>query len=92
MKKLYCIIWGKYRKFEKCKISYLLEKTLILSIICSKCKNEDEKIFNEDKSIEILKILGSIENILKIWVKNLDFKKRWNKIFFSWRNKAEWIE
>ena len=29
MKKLYCIIFGKYRKFEKPKISYLLEKTLV---------------------------------------------------------------
>ena len=63
MKKLYCIICGKYRKFEKTKISYILEKTLILSIICSKCKNEDEKIFKEEESIEILKFLGLIENI-----------------------------
>ena len=63
MKKLYCVICGKYRKFEKPKISYLLEKTLVLSIICSKCKNEDEKIFKEEESIEILKILGLIENI-----------------------------
>ena len=62
MKKLYCIICGKYRKFEKTKISYILEKTLILSIICSKCHNEDEKLFREE-SIEILKILGLIENI-----------------------------
>ena len=45
MKKLYCVICGNYGKFEKTKISYLLEKTLVLSIICSKCKNEDEKIF-----------------------------------------------
>ena len=44
MKKLYCVIFGKYRKFEKPKISYLLEKTLVLSIICSKCKNEDKKL------------------------------------------------
>ena len=63
MKKLYCVICGKYRKFEKPKISYLLEKTLVLSIICSKCKNEDEKIFKEEESIEILKIIGLIENI-----------------------------
>ena len=42
MEELYCVICGKYRKFEKPKISYLLEKTLVLSIICSKCKNEDE--------------------------------------------------
>ena len=63
MKKLYCVICGKYRKFGKPKISYLLEKTLVLSIICSKCKNEDEKIFKEEESIEILKIVGLIENI-----------------------------
>ena len=63
MKNFYCVICGKYRKFEKPKISYLLEKTLVLSIICSKCKNEDEKLFKEEESIEILKILGLIENI-----------------------------
>ena len=52
MKKLYYVICGEYRKFEKPNISYLLEKALVLSIICSKCKNEDEE------SIEILKILN----------------------------------
>ena len=62
MKKLYCIICSKNRKFEKPKISYLLEKTLVLSIISSKCKNEDEKLFKEEP-IEILKILRLIENI-----------------------------
>ena len=40
MKKLYCVIWGKYRKFEKPKISYLLEKKLVLSITCIKCMQE----------------------------------------------------
>ena len=64
MRKLYCVICGKYRKLEKPKISYLLEKTLVLSIICSKCKSENEKIFKEEvESIEILKILGLIEKI-----------------------------
>ena len=43
MKKLHCFICSKYRKFEKSKISYLLEKTIVLPITCSKCKNEDEK-------------------------------------------------
>ena len=38
-------------------------KKLILYIISSKCKNEDEKIFKEQKSTEILKIPGFIENI-----------------------------
>ena len=58
MTKLHCVICGSYGKFEKSKISYLLEKTLVLSIILSKCKNEDEKIFKEEeKSIEMLKFL-----------------------------------
>ena len=43
MKKLYCVICGKYRIFAKPKISCLLEKTLVLSIICSEGKNKDEK-------------------------------------------------
>ena len=43
MKKLYCAICSKYRKFEKCKISQLLEKALVLSTICSKYK-----IFKEE--------------------------------------------
>ena len=60
MKKLYCVICGKHRKFEKPKISYIFEKTLVLSIICSECENEDEKMFKEEESTEILKILGLI--------------------------------
>ena len=57
MKKSFCVICGKYRKFEKHKISYLLQKRLVLSTICSKCRNEHEKIFKEEDSIEVLKIL-----------------------------------
>ena len=41
VKKLYCVICDKYRKFQEPKISYILEKTLVLSIIFSKCKNEE---------------------------------------------------
>ena len=48
MKKFYCVICGKYIKFQNPKISYLLEKTLAISIICSKCKNEEEEIFKEE--------------------------------------------
>ena len=62
MKKLYCITCSNYRKFENPNISHLLEKILALSIICSNCENEDEKLFKEDKTTEILKILGLIEN------------------------------
>ena len=62
-KKLYGVICSKYRKFEKQKMSYLLEKILVFSIICSKCKNKDIKLFKEKESIETLKILGLIENL-----------------------------
>ena len=46
----------KYQTFPK-------KNTLVLSIICSKCENKDEKIFKKEESIEILKILGSLKNI-----------------------------
>ena len=39
------------------------KKTLFLFTICSKCKNQDEKLFKEEESIEILKVLGLIESI-----------------------------
>ena len=45
------------------KILYLLEKALVLFTVCSNSKNEDEKIFKEEDSIEVLKILDLIENI-----------------------------
>ena len=38
-------------------------KTLVLSIICNKCKNEDEKIFKKEVSIEMLIFFALIENI-----------------------------
>ena len=41
----------------------MLEKTLVLSIIFSKCKNENEKIFKEKESIKMIKILCLIEHI-----------------------------
>ena len=63
MKKCYCVICNNHRKFEKPKISYLSEKTSILSIIYSKCKIEEEKIFKEEEPIEILKYFGLINNI-----------------------------
>ena len=51
-------IFGKYRKFKSPKVSYIFEKTLVLSIICSKLSNKDEKIFKEEESIKIWKFLG----------------------------------
>ena len=50
-------------KFEKPKIPYILEKKLMISIDCSEWKKEDGKIFKDEESIEISKILGSIEKL-----------------------------
>ena len=43
----------------------------IYCINCSKCNNEDGTNIKEDEPIEILKILGLIQNTysLKIWLK-----------------------
>ena len=48
MKKLYCVIYSRYRKFAKPKISFFSEKTLALFIICSKWKNEDKKYLKKN--------------------------------------------
>ena len=38
-------------------------KKMFLFIICDKCGSENEKIFKEKESVEILKILCLIKNI-----------------------------
>ena len=50
-------------KFKGRKISYIFRKTLVLSLTDSKCGNENEKIFKEEESFEISKILGLIKNM-----------------------------
>ena len=49
MKKIYCVICGKYKKFKNLKTSYIFEKTLIIFIICSKCENEDRKYLKKNQ-------------------------------------------
>ena len=43
MKKLYCIICSKYRKFEKLKILYLLKKYLVFLLFAASVKIKVEK-------------------------------------------------
>ena len=47
MKKIYCVNYGKRRKFENPKISHIFEKTLVISIICDKCGSKHKRIFKE---------------------------------------------
>ena len=84
------VLSAKCKEIKKPKISYICDKTLLLSNICNKCRSKDEKIFKEEESIEILKILRLIT--LKIWARNLDLKIWWNKKLFPWRNKTNWID
>ena len=45
MKKICCVICGECRKFKNLIFHTFSKKTLDLSIICSTCENEDEKMF-----------------------------------------------
>ena len=65
MRKILCIKSKKYKKIINPKLSYICYKTLLLSSVCNKCKSEDEKIFVEQESIEMLKVLDLINNIEK---------------------------
>ena len=48
---------------KKLKYDIFKKKTLSISFVYGKCGHEYEKIFKEEESIEILKILGLITNI-----------------------------
>ena len=97
---MYCKVCNKYRNFGKTKISYIFKKTSSLFIVYSKCSHEYKKMFKEEQSIEILKILGlinSIEEFQKVynhaWIKHKSRfqteKSRWNKKLFNWKNKLK---
>ena len=43
MEIIYCVILGKHAKLKNAKTSYIFEKILVRSIICSRCENKDEK-------------------------------------------------
>ena len=64
------------KNFITLKYHTFSEKTLIFSIICSKCENEDEKMFKEKELTEILKVLGLIKvyKCFKICLKKILYK------------------
>ena len=47
MKKIYFIRCNKCRKFKNPKISYILNKALVLSVIYDKCDSSDQKYFKK---------------------------------------------
>ena len=54
-------IFSATKKMKKYIALFMV--SIVLSVICRKCKNEIKKLFKGGKSIEKLKILGLIENI-----------------------------
>ena len=61
------------QNLKKLKCYIFKKKILNLCIVYSKCSHKDEKIFKEEESIEILKILALINNIE-------EYKKIYNDI------------
>ena len=59
---MYFNVCNKHRRLKKLKYHTFLKKTSSLSILYIKCAHEYEKIFKEKESIEILQILGLINN------------------------------
>ena len=80
MKKIFSIVYGKYRTIKNHKASYIFEKKLVISIICSKYGSKDEKVFKEEKSIEILKIYDLTNNIEKYQKGKSDWRKHKSRI------------
>ena len=57
---MYCNVWSKNRKSKKAEISYTKIFLLLTASVVMNMKN----IFKEKESIEISKILASINNIV----------------------------
>ena len=60
-------IFSATKKMKKYIALFMV--SIVLSVICRKCKNEVKKLFKGGKSIEKLKILGLIENIKLLCLK-----------------------
>ena len=60
MKKVFCVVCSMYRKFKNREIYIFIKKHYFFLLIAY--ENDNEKIFKEKESIEILKLLGLIKN------------------------------
>ena len=59
--KICCAKSNASRKLVTSKSSYTFDKTLVISVICSKSSVNNYKIFKGEENIAILEILGLIE-------------------------------
>ena len=53
MKKCIALFAASIENLNILKYHTFFKKTLVISIICSKCENEDGKIFKEERLTEI---------------------------------------
>ena len=65
MKNMYCIKCNKYRKFEKPRMQYIFDKNQFFLLFVVSVAITTKKIFEEQESIEILKILGLVSYMKK---------------------------
>ena len=77
MKNIYCITCNT--KMVTLKISDIFDKILVFSINCNICRSNDEKISKGKESIEILNILGLIDNMEKYQTNVNYFKDKKNR-------------
>ena len=59
--KIYCTKCKKCIKFLNPKISYIFDKTLVLSIIYSKFGDNNYRIIKEEKSLKYSKAIGLVQ-------------------------------
>ena len=60
----------------KTRKSYILQKTLAFTIICRNCGSKDGKIFKDEESIEILKMLDLIDDSQEFRLKEIEKQKK----------------
>ena len=65
MKKIYCFICGKYRKFRNLKMSYIfgIKRQFFLLFAVSAKMKVKKSLKKKNRSVEILKILGLFKDI-----------------------------
>ena len=83
MTKVYCTICDKYRKFKNLKISNIFKKHQVFLLFAVNVAM-NIKIFKEQESIEILRLLGLItdrEEYQKIY--NHDRRKHKSRIYIE---------
>ena len=73
--KIYCTKCKKCIKFLNPKISYIFDKTLVLSIIYSKFGDNNYRIIEEEKSLKYSKAIGLVQERFLVYLINMLGKK-----------------